>query len=97
MCGRGYYVTGLQEALGRGFKSRPDDLTPDMITSALLGKYLTDSYYGVFYSKAQNLAAELCKAYDEKLKLFDVLMMPTSPLKATVFPPGDVSIQGIVD
>ena len=91
---RGYRVTSLQEALGRGKKSRPNDLTPDFVAVALMGKYLTDNYHGVFYSKAQNLAAELCKAYDEKLELYDVLMMPTNPLKASPIPPAEISVAG---
>ena len=87
-------MTSLQEALGRGKKSRPNDLTPDFVAVALMGKYLTDNYHGVFYSKAQNLAAELCKAYDEKLELYDVLMMPTNPLKARPIPSAEISVAG---
>ena len=35
---------------------------------------------------AQNLAYELRQAYDEALSRYDVLVMPTLPLQATVIP-----------
>src|SRR5262249_45872909 len=52
---------------------------------------------GHFYAKAQNLSRKLRAAYDTALANFDLLAMPTLPLKATPLPPADapreVSIQ----
>ena len=90
----GYYVTSAQEALGRGIKSRPDDIPNTAKLSFLLGKYLQQEYHGVFYSKCQNLARELRKAYDDALKKYDVVIMPTIPLKAPKIPSADVSLEG---
>ena len=59
-----------------------------------LGKYLQQEYHGVFYSKCQNLARELRKAYDDALKKYDVIIMPTLPLKAPKFPAADLSLEG---
>ena len=60
----------------------------------LLGKYLQQEYYGIFYSKCQNLARELRKAYDDALKKYDVIIMPTIPLKAPKIPSADLSLEG---
>jgi len=63
----------------------------------LLGHYFVKHHRGHFYAKAQNLSRKLRDAYDAALADFDVLVMPTLPLKATPLPPADapreVSIQ----
>ena len=40
---------------------------------------------------AQNLAYELRAAYDEALSRYDVLVMPTLPMQATVIPGPDAA------
>jgi len=49
----------------------------------LLGHYFVKHHRGHFYAKAQNLSRKLRDAYDAALADFDVLVMPTLPLKAT--------------
>jgi amidase len=44
---------------------------------------------GRYYAKAQNLARRLTAAYDEALARYDLLLMPTLPIKATPIPPPD--------
>jgi len=44
---------------------------------------------GKHYAMAQNLAYELRAAYDEALSRYDVLVMPTLPMQATVIPGPD--------
>ena len=62
----------------------------------LIAKYLHDEYNSVFYGKAQNQGRVLCRAYDEALEKYDVLILPTSPKKALVFPKENDSLSGKV-
>ena len=91
-----YYDTSLQEACARGLKTHAHDLPRNSRKMFMLGRYLLSEYNGVFYSKSQNLARELSKAYDKVLQEYDVLLMPTIPKKAVTFPSPDSSLEGKV-
>ena len=91
---KGYHVTSLREALTQGLKAHPNEMSATLKRGALMGKFLHDSNHGVLYSKAQNLVLELSRAYDEVLKKVDVLIMPTCPTKARLFPPQSLSLKG---
>ena len=52
---------------------------------------MQDNYQGHYYAKAQNLARVLRAAYDEAFKQVDLLVMPTTPMKATVIPAPNAS------
>ncbi|WP_246672076.1 MULTISPECIES: amidase family protein [unclassified Mesorhizobium] len=47
---------------------------------------------GRFYAKAQNLARKVRASYDKALGGFDLLLMPTLPVKATPPPPADAPL-----
>ena len=89
-----YYDTTLQEAFSRGLKCHPNELSKDGKFACLIGKYLHEEYNSIFYGKAQNLSRVLCKAYDEALEKYDVLILPTIPKKAPVFPQENLSLEG---
>ena len=89
-----YYDTFLQQAFARGLRTRANDLPATCKQSLFLGRYLLSEYNGYFYSKSQNLARELCKAYDRALKDYDVLLMPTVPRKAQALPSANLAING---
>src|SRR5207247_4989331 len=76
---------------------RADELSDTLKLSMLLGHYFVKHHRGHFYAKPQKLSRKLRDAYDAALADFDVLVMPTLPLKATPLPPADapreVSIQ----
>jgi amidase len=55
----------------------------------LVGHYFTKHYRGHFYAKAQNLNRKLRAAYDAALGNYDLLLMPTLPMKATPLPAPD--------
>ena len=93
---KGHYSTGLLDFFGRSKVARADDFAPTVKFAILLGEYMQDSYQGRYYAKAQNLAHRLRDAYDVALAQFDVLVMPTVPMKATPIPPADASIKVIV-
>jgi amidase len=87
---RGLYNTTLLDAHS-GWKHRADELSDSLKITMLLGQYFTKHYRGHFYAKAQNLNRKLRAAYDAALAKYDLLLMPTLPMKATPIPPPDAS------
>jgi amidase len=85
---RGLYATSLLDAHS-AWKYRADELSDSLKITMLLGHYFTKHYRGHFYSKAQNLSRKLRVAYDQALASYDLLLMPTLPMKATPLPPPD--------
>jgi amidase len=83
---QGYYPTSLIDAYARGWRSRPDDL-PDTAKLVLFtGEYMQRFYHGHYYAKAQNLRRVLRQGYDRVLANHDLLLMPTTPMKAQPLP-----------
>jgi amidase len=85
---RGLYNTTLLDAHS-AWKHRADELSDSLKITMLLGQYFTKHYRGHFYAKAQNLNRKLRAAYDAALSNYDLLLMPTLPMKATPLPPPD--------
>jgi len=85
---RGLYVTSLLDAHS-AWRHRADELSDTLKISMFLGHYFIKHYRGHFYAKAQNLARKLRAAYDAPLASYDLLVMPTLPMKATPLPPTD--------
>ena len=91
-----YYDTTLQEAVFRGLKCHSNELSRTTKFIRLIANYLHEDYNSVFYGKAQNLGRVLRKAYDEAFEKYDVLILPTIPKKAPVFPQQNPSLKGSV-
>jgi len=83
---KGRYNPKLAEHYGKARKSRVNDYSETVKMLLLLGTYLQEHYHGHYYAKARNLANQLKLAYDQALEQFDVLLMPTVPMKATKIP-----------
>ncbi|MBI3328913.1 MAG: amidase [Nitrospinae bacterium] len=88
---KGHYLTQLLDFYGRSRRARANDLSETTKLGVLLGQYMQDNYHGRYYAKAQNLARVLRAAYDEALQGVDLLLMPTTPMKATLIPPPNAS------
>lgn len=88
---QGHYTTSLLDIFARGWQSRADDLSETTKLVVLLGQYMQERYHGRYYAKAQNLARTLTVAYDEALRAYDLLVMPTLPMQATLIPPANAS------
>ena len=86
---KGYYNTSLLDAYARGRRARATELSESTKLTVLLGHFMQSYYDGRYYAKAQNLARTLKAAYDEALGDCDLLLMPTTPMKATPLPPLD--------
>ncbi|XP_060081361.1 amidase-like [Ylistrum balloti] len=89
---KGHYCLSMQEALARGYNLRPQDFSMPCKLLAVFSEYMSRNYQNKFYAKAQNLTRLLTQAYDQALRKFDVLVMPTLPFTASVLPTSETSL-----
>jgi amidase len=88
---KGLYTTSLLDAHA-AWKERADELSDSLKISMFIGQYFLTHYRGHYYAKAQNLARMLTAAYDSVLAKYDLLLMPTLPVKATPLPPAEAPL-----
>jgi amidase len=93
---KGYYNTSLLDVYARGRQARATELSESTKLTVLLGQFMQDYYHGRYYAKAQNLARMLKARYDAALQEYDVLVMPTTPMKATPLPGADAPREEII-
>ncbi len=93
---KGRYATGLVDAFGAGRRERGERLSETVKLTVLTGRWMAQAHYGRYYAKAQNLARAARAAYDAVLDDYDLLLMPTLPLKATVIPAPDAPLEEYV-
>jgi len=92
---KGLYVTSLIDAHSQ-WRNRAGELSDTLKLTMLVGEWFIQTGRGRFYAKAQNLARKLRAAYDAALSRYDVLLMPTLPVKATPLPPAGAPRELIV-
>ena len=66
--------------------NQPTEVMTAVLPGARIGEYAIRHHRGHYYAKCQNLARKLKAAYDEALGRYDLLLLPTVPLKATKLP-----------
>ena len=81
----GLYVTSLLDH-AMGWRSRADEFADTIKIASIFSKYTLDRYGGHYYAKAQNIRRRLRAAYDAALAAHDILLLPTTPMKATPIP-----------
>lgn len=84
----GLYVTSLLD-YHSNWRARANELSKSLKISMFVGEYMQKQYRGHYYAKAQNLSRLLRKSYDEALARYDILLMPTTPMKAQPIPSAD--------
>ena len=57
-----------------------------------VGQYYLKHHRGHYYAKSQNLARLLRSEYEKVLSKYDLLILPTVPMKATPLPPQDAPL-----
>ena len=87
----GMYTTSLLDFHAH-WRSRADELSDTLKISMFIGHYYLKHHRGHYYAKAQNLARQLREEYDRVLGAYDLLLMPTLPMKATPLPPRDAPL-----
>jgi amidase len=88
---KGLYTTSLLDAHSH-WRDMADDLSDSLKISMMIGQYFITHYRGRFYAKSQNLARGIRAAYDKVLGTYDLILMPTLPVKATPLPPADAPL-----
>ncbi|MFK7966920.1 MAG: amidase [Burkholderiaceae bacterium] len=87
----GLYTTSLLDAHSN-WRARADELSRTLKISMFAGEYFMKHHRGHFYAKAQNLGRLLRQTYDQALARYDLLLMPTLPMKATPIPAQDAPL-----
>lgn len=88
---RGLYQPALTDYFAN-WRSRADELSKSLKVCMFLGEYFQTYYRGRFYGKAQNLSRRLRAEYGKRFAEYDLLLMPTLPVKAPPLPPADAPI-----
>jgi amidase len=83
---RGHYPVGLANFYGKARREKANDFPATVKLVVLLGQYMSDRYHGHYYATAQNLGRKLRAEYDAALSEADVLVMPTTPMRAQPIP-----------
>jgi len=84
------YVTSLMD-FHRGWRTRANELSETTKLLTMFGTYIHRHHGGRYYGKAMNITRRLTAAYDEALKRYDLLLLPTTPVKATPLPGPEAS------
>lgn len=79
---KGYYSTRLAEAYGKARGAQSRDYPNTVKLTAMIGAYMSKRYNNAYYAKGQNLSRRLTAAYNAMLENYDVLVLPTTPMKA---------------
>lgn len=87
----GLYTTSLLD-YHSNWRSRADELSDTLKVSMMVGQYHLKHTRGRYYAKAQNLSRQLRDEYNKVLASYDLLLMPTTPMKATPLPPADSTL-----
>ncbi len=82
------YVTSLMDKL-HGWELRANELSETTKYLTTLGVYIKKYFGSRYYGKAMNVTRRVTAAYDDVLKEYDLLLMPTLPMKPTPLPPTD--------
>jgi amidase len=93
---KGRYDPELIAFYGRQWRQRGAEFSETVKLVLLAGRHVIDAEYGRHYAMVRNLAFELRAAYDDLLARYDVLVMPTLPLTASVIPAADAPREEII-
>jgi amidase len=89
------YSTSLMD-FHRGWRRQADSLSETTKLFLMLGTYINNTFGPRYYGKAVNISRRLTAAYDKALNEYDLLLMPTTPMKATPLPPANASREDYV-
>lgn len=79
---RGFCDIGWQEAFANARRIGSDSFPPMLKALMVVGKYLRRDYRSLYFSKATNLRFAARQQVDQLLDEVDLLLTPTTPMKA---------------
>ncbi len=88
---RGHSITTAIDFYYQAQRNRAN-LMPITVKNFLMFAKIMRNRYGNYYSaKAQNIVQEIRQTYNQAFQKYDLLVMPTTPMKAHKIPPPDAS------
>jgi len=88
---RGLFLPSMIDHMAQ-WRNRADELSHSLKVCMFIGEFFQEQYRGRFYGKAQNLMRKANAAYLAALQHYDLLLLPTLPMKAQKTPDPGCSI-----
>ncbi|KIN78224.1 amidase [Sulfitobacter mediterraneus] len=88
---RGLFLPSMTDHMAQ-WKGRADELSHSLKACMFVGEHFQRQYRGRFYGKAQNIMRKVNERYHAALQQYDLLLMPTLPIKPQEHPPADCSL-----
>jgi len=92
----GQTSTQLTDFFAKAWREMADRFPPTLKVTLLAAEHVTRHAHHHYYTKARWLARALRDAYDAALADFDVLVMPTTAMRAFPRPPAEAPVEDIV-
>jgi amidase len=92
----GLYDPELMEFYGTKWRNDGSQFSETVKFVLLAGRYTLNCHHGKHYAMARNLVPHLRAAYDEALARYDVLVMPTTPMRASIIPAADAPREEVI-
>jgi amidase len=83
--GKAFFPTSFMATFGRAKRSHSHELPLNLKLILLAGTYAHDRYNGRLYAKAHSVRPAIAAGYREAFGKFDVIAMPTCPVKAHAY------------
>lgn len=88
---RGLFLPSMTDHMAQ-WRGRADELSHSLKACMFVGEHFQRQYRGRFYGKGQNIMRLCNERYMAALKQYDLLLMPTLPIKPQPHPPADCSL-----
>ncbi len=88
---RGLFLPSMTDHMAQ-WQGRADELSHSLKACMFVGEHFQRQYRGRFYGKGQNIMRLCNERYLAALKQYDLLLMPTLPIKPQQHPPADCSL-----
>ncbi|MBA8804836.1 amidase [Nocardioides ginsengisegetis] len=93
---KGAYDPDAIAHFGTRRQQRPHQFPESVNMTILAGRHSIGLAHGRHYAMARNLERSLAAAYDSALSVYDVLVMPTTPIRAAPLPGRDASVSEVL-
>src|SRR5260370_20728118 len=92
----GHTSPQLSDFFARARRQMADRFPPTLKVTLLSAEHIRQHAHHHYYAKARTLARSLRDAYDAALATYDVLVLPTTAMRAFPRPPADAPLEQIL-